>query len=272
MMMVITSLLMTAVAMSDSKPARVGTITDKRISEASGVSVSRQFKDVLWTHNDGPDGVLFAVHRDGALVGCAKIDAKIHDWEDIATDDRGNLYVADIGNNQHQRKHVIIHRIREPDPGTLKNEHPKPVVPIESRQVALPDDRPDMESFFAWRGFGYLVSKAAPGTRAQLYRFEWESRKQEPELVCTLPIDQPVTAAGIDVNGKDLAILTRGALFVFEIDGDPARARDAKFERIELSPIHNEGCAFATDEILIVAESGEIQSVPWKKLTKDEER
>ena len=122
-----------------------------------------------------------------------------------------------------------------------------------------------MESFFFWHGQGYLISKLPAGSSAEVYRFDWKRDKTDLEPVCILPINQPVTAADISSDGSELAVLTRGALFVFEINGDVASARDAKFSRIPLSPIHNEGCAFGDGEILIVAESGEIQSVPWKK-------
>jgi hypothetical protein len=101
---------------------RVGTIAEKKITEASGVAASRRFDGIFWTHNDGDDGTLFAIHRDGSLVAKARIDAKVHDWEDIAADADGNLYIADTGNNQSDRKHVNVYRLREPDPANLAKE------------------------------------------------------------------------------------------------------------------------------------------------------
>src|SRR5215210_6734026 len=79
---------------------RVGTIEEKKITEASGVTASRKYDGIFWTHNDGDDGVLFAIRRDGSLVGRARANAKVRDWEDIAGDADGNLYIADTGNNQ----------------------------------------------------------------------------------------------------------------------------------------------------------------------------
>src|SRR4051812_49706568 len=77
----------------------IARISDRRISEASGIVASRRFQGVYWTHNDGDDNRLFAIRRDGSVIGCAKVDANLHDWEDIAIDDDGNLYIADTGNN-----------------------------------------------------------------------------------------------------------------------------------------------------------------------------
>src|SRR2546429_5362184 len=86
-----------------------GHISDKAIDEASGVIASRQYPGVFWTHNDGADGVLYAIRRDGSLISRAELDVKVHDWEDIAIDEKGNLYVADTGNNENQRKTIAVH-------------------------------------------------------------------------------------------------------------------------------------------------------------------
>src|SRR4051795_143863 len=118
-----------------AKAVQVGTMSDKRITEASGVVASRTYPGIFWTHNDGNDGVLFAIHRDGSLVGCAKLDVKVRDWEDIANDHDGNLYVGDIGNNSENRKHVMVYRIREPDPATLKLHDPHKIAVEESWKV-----------------------------------------------------------------------------------------------------------------------------------------
>src|SRR5262245_3635164 len=76
------SLLLT-LACNGEPPPRVGVVADDRINEASGVIASRAHPGVFWTHNDGNDGVLYAMDRSGALIGCGKVDAKIKDWEDI---------------------------------------------------------------------------------------------------------------------------------------------------------------------------------------------
>src|SRR3712207_6066840 len=88
----------------------------KDLTEASGLIASRAHPGILWTHNDGGDGVLFAIRADGSTVGTINVDAKFRDFEDIAADASGNLYLADSGNNDANRKFMEIHRIAEPDP------------------------------------------------------------------------------------------------------------------------------------------------------------
>jgi hypothetical protein len=260
-------MLMLLGAASDGEPKarQVGVIQDDRISEASGVVASRLFEGVFWTHNDGSEGILYAIRRDGSLVGCAKIDAKVHDWEDIATDEKGNLYVSDTGNNADKRSQVNVYRVREPDPQSLKQKHPDKLAVDESWQLELPSERPNIESLFVWRGFGYIIFKQQEESPAPVYRFDLsQPGKSTLEKLTTLPIMRPVTGADIRPDGKELAVLARGALWVFQIDGDVSKVDHGNFTRVNFEAIQSEGVCFADNEIVIVAESREILAVPWK--------
>ena len=77
-------------------------MADPRIDESSGVAVSRRDPNVLWTHNDGGVGKkprLFSIDRAGKTLAVFSIGGtSLHDWEDIATDGAGHLYLGDIGN------------------------------------------------------------------------------------------------------------------------------------------------------------------------------
>src|SRR5256885_17165009 len=101
---------------SSAAVIEVGRVRTKSLNEASGLVMSRKHPGVYWTHNDGGDGVLYAIRADGSEVGHAKIDAIFHDWEDIAIGSDGHLYLADIGNNDRRRHHMTVYRIDEPDP------------------------------------------------------------------------------------------------------------------------------------------------------------
>jgi pimeloyl-ACP methyl ester carboxylesterase len=116
-----------------------------------------------------------------------------------------------------------------------------------------------VEALVIHGGFGYLISKLDGGRRARMYRFELsDTRKQLLQPVATLPITEQVTAADITADGKQLAVLAHGALYIFPIDGDPAIAENAKPRRIEIPHIKAEGCSFFSDGVLMVAESREV--------------
>src|SRR5262249_42704530 len=74
---------------------------DPRASrEASGIVKSRRHSGIFWVHNDsGNAPLLFAVRADGRVVRRFRLAIPNLDWEDIATDDHGHLYLGDIGNN-----------------------------------------------------------------------------------------------------------------------------------------------------------------------------
>src|SRR6478609_424095 len=95
-------------------------MSDVRIKESSGVIASRRYADVFWTHNDGggpKKQVLYAIDREGnTLSSFSVIDVTLHDWEDIAIDDDGHLYIGDIGNNDAKRDTLAVYEIDEPNP------------------------------------------------------------------------------------------------------------------------------------------------------------
>ena len=85
----------------------IGQINDPRIRESSGVIASRRYPNIFWTHNDGggpKKQVLYAIDLKGTTRAAFQvIGPRFHDWEDIAIDDAGHLYLGDIGNNESGR-------------------------------------------------------------------------------------------------------------------------------------------------------------------------
>ena len=73
-----------------------------------------------WTHNDGggpKKQVLYAIDREGnTRASFPVIDVTLHDWEDIAIDSAGHLYIGDIGNNDSKRDALAVYEIEEPNP------------------------------------------------------------------------------------------------------------------------------------------------------------
>lgn len=96
------------VAQKTQKIARLPEI----VTESSGLIFYND--SLLITHNDSGDKpVLYVVNLKGKLVHQVVINnANNVDWEDITKDDKGNIYVADIGNNSNQRKDLKIYKIK----------------------------------------------------------------------------------------------------------------------------------------------------------------
>src|SRR4051812_38447050 len=106
------------------------------IPEASGIVKSRRYAGIYWVHNDsGNPPLLFAVRSDGRVVRQFRLAVPNLDWEDIAIDDRGHLYLGDIGNNGGLLPIRCIYRIDEPDPSSPPD---RPLVPSATTFYSLP--------------------------------------------------------------------------------------------------------------------------------------
>ncbi len=206
-------------------------ISDPRIKESSGVIASRRHADVFWTHNDGGGAkkqVLYAINREGATRAAFPVTGPIfHDWEDIAIDDAGHLYLGDIGNNESREESLAVYEIDEPDPRAAGT---RSVSPKRGWRLKFPGRPFDCESLFVWKGYGYVISKVFNNAPAQVFRFPL-TESNEPltlELVATTKVKSPVTGADISVDGRLLGLVSKAGACVFRIDGDVARVADAR--------------------------------------------
>jgi hypothetical protein len=239
---------------------QIGTITNRRITESSGVVASRQHAGLLWTHNDGGGPrkqQLFAIRRSGESVAEFRvIGALLHDWEDIAIDDAKHLFLGDIGNNEAKRTQIAVYQIDEPDPKSSGS-----VTVTRSWQLRFPGTPFDCESLFVWRDQGYVISKVFKDRRAEIYRFPLQAQKEPAvlESVARLPIDSPVTGADISAAGKRLGVVCKAGAYLFRLKGgDVTRAGSGKFHLTKFRHEHIEGCCFVPEGLLATAESREI--------------
>ena len=238
----------------------LGRLNDHRISESSGVVASRRYEGVLWTHNDGGGPrrqFLFAVNRTGETQASFPVTgALLHDWEDIAIDDAGHLFLGDIGNNDEKRGELAVYEVHEPDPRAGAR-----AIPVERHwRLLFPKERFDCESLFIHQGHGYLISKVFNNARAQIFRFPLRETN-EPltlELVATTKIESPVTGADISADGKRLGIVAKTGAYVFRIDGDVSRVIHVKPYHTRFKDEHIEGCCFVPEGLLATSESRDI--------------
>jgi len=229
----------------------VGRIQAPAIRESSGVAASRRFPGVYWTHNDGgPLSSIYAITREGRLLAEFPVQARNIDWEDIAIDESGHLYLADIGNNSARRRSVLVHQLDEPDPA-------QPVQPLRPRrtwELRYPAEPFDAESLFIIADYGYMISKNRDFSPARVYRFALDpaGEKQILQPLTTLPLRTPVIAA----DGRRLAVMTVTGPALFHIDPDaPDLALCPAWQTTFLDPLA-EGLCFTTDGDLLATTEG----------------
>ena len=235
-------------------------MADPRIDESSGVAVSRRDPNVLWTHNDGGVGKkprLFSIDRAGKTLAVFSIGGtSLHDWEDIATDGAGHLYLGDIGNNEAKRTTLAVYQFAEPDPRASGGA----ATVQRAWQLRFPGAPFDCEALFVWKEHGYLVSKVTNDARAQIFRFPLKDATEPVmlELVATTKIDSPVTGADISADGKLLGLVAKNGAYVYRIDGEIGRVAKAKPHYTKYKDAKIEGCSFAADGLVCTSETGAI--------------
>jgi len=231
-------------------------MSDPRIKESSGVVASRRYTNVFWTHNDGggpKKQVLYAIDREGnTRPFFSVIDVTLHDWEDIAIDDAGHLFIGDTGNNDAKRDTLAVYEMDEPNPQAAAGS----ISPKRAWNLRFPQAPFDCESLFVWKDQGYVISKVFDKARAQIFRFPLKETN-EPltlELVATTKIESPVTGADISADGRLLGLVAKNGAYVFRIDGEVTRVINVNPHHTKLKNMHIEGCCFVPDGLLATSE------------------
>ena len=199
----------------------------KRMLESSGLVL---IDDVLVTHNDGGNNSkLYVLSRKGKFLKSIKVNgAKNIDWEDLALDNDGNLYIGDFGNNLNERRNLKIHRI---DKGFLKLDE----VEVETIFFSYEDQKTfppksknlhfDCEAFICKNGkiFLYTKSRSKPYSGiSKIYILPSRPGRFEAKLIgqfqfCNLGwFTCSVTAADYHHKTNTLAILTYSRLYLIK--------------------------------------------------------
>jgi hypothetical protein len=235
---------------------RLGVTSDPDLTESSGLTASRAFPGVFWTHNDhGTSPKLFAISREGRPIGKFKVSgATISDWEDIAIDSAGNLYIADIGNNDQNRDEVQIYRVVEPNPRGSGS-----VRVVRTWRLKFPAQPKDCETFFIFGSFGYLVSKQRTAGTVDLFRFPLSAKTRTVlQMVGKIPVGSDVAGGTLSRDGRLAALVTDQGAYVFTINGNPLamtrmRGYFSRFEHPQM-----EGASFAGNGLLVSSEDREM--------------
>jgi hypothetical protein len=233
------------------------------IPEASGAAFSASHGGVLWTHNDTREPVVYAVDRNGKLLGTVQIaGATATDWESIETGACGSgrcLYIADIGDNNASRSEIIVYRVAEPNPGDKTSR------PAEALRARYPDGAHDAEAMYVSGQDIYIVTKGETGSTT-VYKYPSGAR---PGAVATLQrvrvLDTGVAAKGDWVtgaaaspDGRWIALRSHGSVSFYRAAdfagaGQPAHRMDIT----SLKEAQGEGIAFgANGSVFLLSEGG----------------
>ena len=251
-----------------------GKFTYSDINESSGLVKSRQYENVIWTHNDHGDiARIFATTAEGELIREVRISGADHvDWEDIAADDAGNLYIGDFGNNRKDRKELTIYMLKEPNP-FAPDGGTQPI--LKRVQFDFPDrseslnygkgkknrkSMMDCEALFWANGNLYCLTKHRYERITKLYRFApiRDNEYQVLTKIAEFKIDAPVTGADASPDGSKLLVLCYDYIYMFEKPSNDDNYLAGPYRRILFTGRKSEGICFAGSDILFSNEQRDI--------------
>ena len=243
----------------------------KSIKEASACEISK-VSDLVWTVEDQKnEPVLFGFTKDGKLMKEIRItNVENNDWEDLTSDDEGNLYIGDFGNNDNERKNLAIYKINAADLDKETDEAKAVVQFYYPEQKEFPPKKKDrifdVESFFIYKNSFYLFTKNRSskfdGT-TELYKVENKvgekiaAQKISSFVTCDNFNHCAVTSAAISPDKKKVALLSSDKVWLFtDFKGD--NFFSGKFKIVELDHFtQKEGLCFETNDALLITDEAE---------------
>lgn len=215
-----------------------------RLHENSGL-VQRSGGGFWSIADSGSAPVLYAIDVDGVIEQSyrLKIPENI-DWEDIASDRAGRLFIGDIGDN-HARRDVL--NVVEIDLGKAGKPKRKASARYLFRYPKAPAslvNNRDAEGLIFLSGQLYLFTKRRGDTASEIYRFraspEFDGKVQEGQRVTRIELadrgswfhfGEMATGAAIDRDARKIAIVTYRSALIYEDPSlpawDPAQLRTA---------------------------------------------
>lgn len=247
-----------------------GAIDTALVPECSGLVQSLRYTGVFWALSDsGNAPAIAAIQADGKPARGWGSPVRVegvrnYDWEDLALDEKGNLIIADVGNNSGRRKQLMLHFVREPKPGATTAR------PFRTLRVHYEDQEEtsadfDCEAVFSAGGRIYLLTKRRSDSFTRLYRLEGESttRSNPLRFIDTFDIGGMATAADTSPDGRRVAVLTYTRLWVFDHDRKTGSIFRGTIRSAPIFAWQAEAVAFdGNDSVVVGNESGQLYRVP----------
>jgi len=228
------SLVLQAKAPAFKSASILGQISESTIDEASGLGISRKNLGIIYTHNDGSQGKVFALNLKGDLIAILNLPPDIiktnSDFEDIAVgvgpeNGISYIYFGDFGDNNALRTNKSVIRFPEPIIDANKPQENLTISNIDVINFKFDDGLRDCETLMIdpWTKDIILVSKRE--TFVAAYTLSNEEIPSDNEYtakkISTLKFGKGsfagsgVTGGDISSDGKEILIRDYGNMYYF---------------------------------------------------------
>ena len=200
----------------------------EKLSEVSGIVAT---DSLVWMIEDsGNKSILHGLNYDGKLEQTIKLDdISNNDWEELTRDSNQNLYIGDFGNNDNDRKDLVIYKI-SPNAHSTSVEKINFYYPEQTHFPAKKKEKLyDCEAFFIYQNAFYLFtknkSKGFDGTTL-IYKIPAIAGNHAAQLIgkfktCANYNSCVITGAAISPDEKKIVLLGHEKIWLFEeFNGD----------------------------------------------------
>lgn len=240
------------------------------VDETSGIEAVD--KNSFWTFNDsGGNSELYQIDIKGKLLRTLKIyNGWNRDWEDMTKDDKGNLYIGNIGNNSNATKDLTIFKIPNPEKIEADSTSARIMSYFYEDQDSFPPPSDklnfDCEAMFWYKNHIYLLSKHRSfPTASNLYKIPAKAGNHKAKKIDTFYTGKKsgkskdlgkywVTAAAISPDGKKMCMINENKLWVF-YDFKKDHFFKGKHIKIKLGKrTQKEAVCFVTNELIFITD------------------
>tara|TARA_B110000902_G_scaffold176420_1_gene200122 strand:+ start:1140 stop:1985 length:846 start_codon:yes stop_codon:yes gene_type:complete len=236
----------------------------KDLEEVSGVESARN-SSLIWMINDGGNQPkLFGVSKKGNIKREVYIKTKNRDWEDLTSDEKGNIYIGDFGNNLSKRKNLRILKIDKMYLHKKDAEVEKIEFEYENQDKFSSKKKTlyfDAEAFFYFKNYIYIFTKSRVKKeygKTFLYKFPAKEGNHIAKLIgeyenCN-DLKCWITSADISDDGTKVALLSQKNILIFS-DFKADNFLGGTVEKIKLEHrTQKEGICFKGNKKLLITD------------------
>ena len=237
------------------------------LSEVSGMVYNQD--ESFWVLQDsGNESELYQLDNVGTVIHTLQIpNYKNNDWEELTTDEEGNLYIADFGNNKNTRKNLQILKIDQADLNK-KQATPSAVIQFSyPEQTEFPPAKTallyDAEAFILYQNNFYIFtknrSKGFDGT-SLIYRVPNRVGQHKAELIdtfktCGKHSACAITGVAISPGQKTIVLLSHSQIWTLS-NFSTEKFFDEK--ELQAHPLHHnsqkESLSFKNNQTLYISD------------------